>query len=302
MPINNENKKEGILNNEAEQNTLDKHLLSSIRNRIIILLIVSIFMVNSLIIFSEGNTKKVFGDLTNIVTTIPGAIIGIIILTTYSKKTIFSNIKNKALLSLIIGLFIWLFANSLWAYYEFGLGIHEPFPSYADPIWLFGYFFFGYYFFVMHSLFKRQGEGNTIIYVSLTTGIALAYLYILTFGVAEIVSAEHHVLTTTLSILYPILDGSLLIPSISLLWCSKNKNSASLLWVLISLSMILFIVGDTYYGYGTIMGLTDLVETSIFYNAGYLAIAFGLYWLYKLLSMDKTIINVQNHNSKINSF
>jgi hypothetical protein len=302
MSINNENKKEGILDNEAEQNTLDKHLLSSIRNRIIILLIVSIFMVNSLIIFSEGNTKKVFGDLTNIVTTIPGAIIGIIILTTYSKKTIFSNIKNKALLSLIIGLFIWLFANSLWAYYEFGLGIHEPFPSYADPIWLFGYFFFGYYFFVMHSLFKRQGEGNTIIYVSLTTGIALAYLYILTFGVAEIVSAEHHVLTTTLSILYPILDGALLIPSISLLWCSKNKNSASLLWVLISLSMILFIVGDTYYGYGTIMGLTDLVETSIFYNAGYLAIAFGLYWLYKLLSMDKTIINVQNHNSKINSF
>jgi hypothetical protein len=301
MSINNENNKD-ILNNETEQNTLNKHLLSSIRKRIIIFLIVSIFMVNSLIIFSEGNTKKVFGDLTNIVTTVPGIIIGIMILTMCGKKTIFSNIKNRALLSLIIGLFIWLFANSLWAYYEFGLGIHEPFPSYADPIWLFGYFFFGYYFFVMHSLFKRQGEGNTIIYVSLTTGIALGYLYVLTFGVAEIVSAEHHVLTTTLSILYPILDGALLIPSISLLWCSKNKNSASLLWVLISLSMILFIVGDTYYGYGTIMGLTDLVETSIFYNAGYLAIAFGLYWLYKLLSMDNTIINVQNHNSKINCF
>jgi len=302
MSINNENKKEGILNNEAEQNTLDKHLLSSIRNRIIIFLIVSIFMVNSLIIFSEGNTKKVFGDLTNIVTTIPGAIIGIIILTRCSKKTIFSNIKNKALLSLIIGLFIWLFANSVWAYYEFYLGIHEPFPSYADPIWLFGYFFFGYYFFVMHSLFKRQGEGNTIIYVSLTTGIALAYIYILTFGIAEIVSAEHNVLTTTLSVLYPILDGALLIPSITLLWYSKNNNFASLLWVLISLSMILFIVGDTYYGYGTIMGLSDLVGTSIFYNAGYLAIAFGLYWLYKLLSMDKTIINLQNHDPKINSF
>jgi type IV secretory pathway VirB2 component (pilin) len=301
MSINNENNKD-ILNNETEQNTLNKHLLSSIRKRIIIFLIVFIFMVNFLIIFSEGNTKKVFEDLTNIVTTVPGIIIGIMILTMCGKKTIFSNIKNRALLSLIIGLFIWLFANSLWAYYEFGLGIHEPFPSYADPIWLFGYFFFGYYFFVMHSLFKRQGEGNTIIYVSLTTGIALAYLYILTFGVAEIVSAEHHVLTTTLSILYPILDGALLIPSISLLWCSKNKNSASLLWVLISLSMILFIVGDTYYGYGTIMGLTDLVETSIFYNAGYLAIAFGLYWLYKLLSMDNTIINVQNHNSKINCF
>jgi hypothetical protein len=300
MSINNENKN-GILNNEAERDTLNKHLLSSIRKRIVIFLIVSVFMVNSLIIFSEGNTKKVFGDLTNIVTTVPGVIIGIIILTKCSKKTIFSNIKNKALLALIIGLFIWLFANSLWAYYEFGLGIHEPFPSYADPIWLFGYFFFGYYFFVMHSLFKRQGEGNIIIYVSLTTGIALAYIYILTFGVAEIVSAEHHVLTTTLSILYPILDGALLIPSISLLWYSKNKNSSSLLWVLISLSMILFIVGDTYYGYGTIMGLTDLVGTSIFYNAGYLAIAFGLYWLYKLLSMDKTIINLQNHNPKINS-
>jgi type IV secretory pathway VirB2 component (pilin) len=301
MSINNENNKD-ILNNETEQNTLNKHLLSSIRKRIIIFLIVSIFMVNSLIIFSEGNTKKVFGDLTNIVTTVPGIIIGIIILTMCGKKTIFSNIKNRALLSLIIGLFIWLFANSLWAYYEFGLGIHEPFPSYADPIWLFGYFFFGYYFFVMHSLFKRQGEGNTIIYVSLTTGIALGYLYVLTFGVAEIVSAEHHVLTTTLSILYPILDGALLIPSISLLWYSKNNDSTSLLWVLISLSMILFIVGDTYYGYGTVMGLTDLVVTSIFYNAGYLAIAFGLYWLYKLHSMDKTIINLQNHDPKINSF
>jgi hypothetical protein len=107
------------------------------------------------------------------------------------------------------------------------------------------------------------------------------------------VCAEHRVLTTILSILYPVLDGSLLIPSISLLWYSKNKDSTSLLWILISLSMILFLVDDTYYGYGTILELTDLDGISVFYNAGYLAIAFGLYRLYKLFSVDEIIINLQ---------
>jgi hypothetical protein len=268
--------------------------LSITKKRIIIYLIISIFVATFLIIFSEGDVKKFFGDITNIVTTIPGVIVGIILLIKCRKKKSLSNFAIRALLSLTIGLFLWLFANFLWAYYEFGIGINTPFPSFADAMWISGYFFFMYYFFLMNKQFTRQGGGNILIYMSLTTGIALAYIYILTFGVAEIVSAQRHPLTTILSILYPILDGILLIPSISILWNVKKNDSSSLLWILISISMILFIVGDTYYGYGTILGITDLNDTSIYYNAGYLAIAFGLYWYYKVSINDKPFSNEQN--------
>ncbi len=61
--------------------------------------------------------------------------------------------------------------------------------------------------------------------------------------------------------------------------------------------MILFIVDDIYYGYGTILGVMDLNDTSIFYNAGYLAIAFGLFWKYKI-----PFSNEQTHNPQPSKF
>lgn len=281
---NDENKKYPSNINEnytKENDNLNKHL-SLVRKRIIVFLILSVFLINYLVISSEGDTKKFYENITNVVTSSLGVIIGTLMLTRISKNLILSNIKNKALLSFTIGLFLWLLAHSLWAYNVVGLGIDAPFPSPSDAIWILGYIFFGYYFFVMNRLFRRQGEEDILIHISLTTAIALGYIYILTFGVAELVSAQHDVLATILSILYPMLDGALLIPSISILCNTKNKDPSSLLWILLSLSMISFIGGDIYFGYGSMLGIENLGVTSIFYNVGYLAISFGLFWHYKL--------------------
>jgi len=268
-------------NHTKENDNPNKHL-SLVKKGIIFFLILSVFLINYLVISTEGDTKNLIENITNVVTSSLGVIIGAWMLSRISKKLILSSIKNKALLSFTIGLFLWFLANSLWAYYEVGLGIDSPFPSPADAIWVLGYIFFGYYFFVMNRLFRRQGEEDVLIYISLTTAIALGYIYILTFGVAELVSAQHDVLATILGILYPMLDGALLIPSISILCNTKNKGPSSLLWILLSLSMISFIGGDIYFGYGSMLGFEDLSFTSIFYNAGYLAISFGLFWHYKL--------------------
>lgn len=293
MPENHENN-ESMPDSNAKfldkTNRYKKKFLTLNKKKFVIILAISVFLINFPIIFSENNNKKIYGDVTNIVTIIPAVILGFILLSRYSRKQIFLDVRKKALLSFTIGLFLWGVAESLWTYFEVGLKINSPFPSFADALWIVGYILFGYYFFNMSRIFKGKGESNIIIYISVATSIALAYIYILTFGVAEIVSAQHHILTTLISILYPMLDGALLIPSVYILLSNKNKKPSSLLWILLSVSMIWFVIADTYFGYGVILGIADLINTSIFYNAGYLSISFGLYWYYKTSTSKKTIM------------
>jgi hypothetical protein len=85
-----------------------------------------------------------------------------------------------------------------------------------------------------------------------------------------------------------MLDGSLLIPSVFILLSNTNKKPSSLLWILLAVSMIWFVIADTYFGYGVILGIADLKDTSIFYNAGYLSISFGLMWYYATSTSKKT--------------
>ncbi|MGN6623190.1 MAG: hypothetical protein ACTHKK_03520 [Candidatus Nitrosocosmicus sp.] len=291
MPENHENN-ESMPDSKAKfldrTNSYKKKFLTLSKKRFVIILAISIFLINFPIIFSEDNNKKIYGDVTNIVTIIPAVILGFILLSRYSRKQIFLDMRKKALLSFTIGLFLWAVAESLWTYYEVGLKIDSPFPSFADALWIVGYILFGYYFFNMSRIFKGKGESNIIIYISVATSLALAYIYNLTFGVAEIVSAQHHILTTIISILYPMLDGALLIPSVFILLNNTNKKPSSLLWILLSVSMIWFIIADTYFGYGVILGIADLIDTSIFYNAGYLSISFGLLWYYTTSTSKKT--------------
>jgi len=272
-----------------EKNQNQDIFLYYARKRVIIFLIISIFTVNSLIVFFEESAKTFFVDITNIATTAAAIIMGFLILIQYDKKQIFSNIIIRCFLFFTIGLIFWCIANVIWTYYEVGLGINPPDLSLADVFWISAFFFFGYYFFMMYRTVTKPGDKDIVIYVSVAASISLGYIFTLTFGVAQIVSAQQDILATILLISYPLLDGIMLVPSIAVLLNLNKDNPLSLLWILLSSAMIFFIIGDLYYGYGATMGITDLNLAWMLYNAGYLCIAFGLYWHVKIPIYPKNI-------------
>jgi hypothetical protein len=151
MPGNHENNKsipDSIAKFVGKTNRYKQKFLTLTKKRFVIILAISIFLINFPIIFSEDNNKKIFGDVTNIVTIIPAVILGFILLSRYSRKQIFLDIRKKALLSFTIGLYLWTVAESLWTNYEVGPKIDSPFPSFADALWIAGYISFGYYFLI----------------------------------------------------------------------------------------------------------------------------------------------------------
>ncbi|MBA3749894.1 MAG: hypothetical protein H0X03_03205, partial [Nitrosopumilus sp.] len=133
-----------------ENNQNQDIFLYSSRKRVMIFLIISIFAVNSLIVFSEEGAKTFFIDMTNNATIAAAIIMGFMILVQYDKKQILSDIVIRCLLFFTIGLIFWLIANVIWTYYEVGLGIAPPDISLADVFWISANIFFGYYFFMMH--------------------------------------------------------------------------------------------------------------------------------------------------------
>jgi hypothetical protein len=85
-----------------------------------------------------------------------------------------------------------------------------------------------------------------------------------------------------ISVAYPILDGVLLVPAVLVLWTIRSGQLSYTHWMLLSLSMLLFAVADSGFGYVAVLDI-DIVQKEgwvwdIFYNAGYLSIAAALLW------------------------
>jgi hypothetical protein len=84
------------------------------------------------------------------------------------------------------------------------------------------------------------------------------------------------------SIAYPILDAVLVVPAVLVLWAVRTEQPLYTHWMLLSLSMLFFVVADSGFGYAAVSDI-DIVQKEgwvwdIFYNAGYISIAAALFW------------------------
>jgi hypothetical protein len=96
-------------------------------------------------------------------------------------------LHGKAYASLAIGLGLWLVAELIWTYFELGLQIDTPFPSFADVFWLVAYGFLAYPLYRIYKFMSKETVRSTaVIIVSFALAIALGYLVNLTINVSEI--------------------------------------------------------------------------------------------------------------------
>jgi hypothetical protein len=165
-------------------------------------------------------------------------------------------------LSLTIALTLWTLAELTWTYYQLGLHIENPFPSIADSFWLAGYPFIIYFTYGMNKAFSKGGyyDREALLMLSVSAGLTLGYIFNLTFGVADMLSAAEGDMGWLISILYPILDTIALIPCLLIVASFRrrsDKSAYSIQWLLLSCSIIIVTVADIGFGYSEVLGRSE---------------------------------------------
>ena len=198
-------------------------------------------------------------------------------------------------LSLTIGLTIWMLAELTWTYYQLGLHIENPFPSIADSFWLAAYPFITYFTFGMNKALSKDGsyDREALILISISAGLMLGYIFNLTFGVADIMSAAEGDIGWLIDILYPILDTIILIPSLMIVASfsgRRNKFGYSIHWLLLSSSIIILTIADIGFGYSEVLGKAEGEQWfwDIMYASSYIVMAGALYTYFRILSSHKS--------------
>ena len=212
----------------------------------------------------------------------------------YRKRTIRDNEELLTHIFLTLGIGTWFSAEMVYSYYQLWLNVDTPYPSIADPFYLIGYGFFAFYFYRVLQLSSKGISRDIIVLISFAAALSIGYILNLSFGLAQMVSIQQNILTTTLSIAYPILDTVLLVPAITLLWSIRKGALEHTHWLLISIFMTLATIADVGYGYDAVTGVVSEQEWvwDILYNASYITIAASLFWESKYYSKNRKTIMV----------
>jgi hypothetical protein len=193
--------------------------------------------------------------------------------------------------SLTIALALWLIAEVTWTYYELSLNVENPFPSVADAFWLSGYIFIFYFVFGVYSSIsqKYRSDRDVLILVSVASAISLAFVFNLTFGIADIISNQQDTILWVVSMAYPILDGIALAPCLMILLALRDNKKSSFHWILLSTLIVVVTLADIGFGYTEVLDIAKSVNWiwNCVYNAAYIMMAVALFWHYKVISKYK---------------
>ncbi len=242
------------------------------RNNIIkvLVLVTSIVVANSFIIFTlDQNSKFYFGRLTTTMTS--GVAFAIALVMVYKYKTkqdrfvphqfrIRQDIMHS---SICMFLGFWFVAQLTWSFYD----QQSPAPSVADILWLIGYVLIGYFLYSLLYISRKELEAHTFFIIVSIVSISLTYTVLIILSASSLLTFQKQEISVTiLTIAYPILDAILLVPALLIFWIRRNpltlehkslkaEQQEDISWILLSLSIILFVIADSGFAYITALNL-----------------------------------------------
>jgi diguanylate cyclase len=267
-----------------------------IHKRLVIALIVSIVLADSLVLLAPQERRLVIGDIINPISIVIAAALSLLVV--YRQKT--DGLIGKAYAFLAAGLTLWCIAEILWSFTELVLGQKRPFPSISDGLWLIAYGPLIYYAFKMYNAFHNNSSRFSITLVSIGVAAYLLYIIPLTASTYEL-SKQEDIFLFLISISYSILDMVFIFPAsliiLNAVRGARGGELTSIPWIF--LSMIVIAVADSVFGYTSVAGLDALEWTSPpIYSAGYLLMAVGLFWHNRFFIFDekRAVENWQKDN------
>jgi hypothetical protein len=270
--------------------------VNTIRKRLVIALIVSIVLADSLVLLAPQERRLVIGDIINPISIVIAAALSLLVV--YRQKT--DGLIGKAYAFLAAGLTLWCIAEILWSFTELVLGQKRPFPSISDGLWLIAYGPLIYYAFKMYNAFHNNSSRFSITLVSIGVAAYLLYIIPLTASTYEL-SKQEDIFLFLISISYSILDMVFIFPAsliiLNAVRGARGGELTSIPWIF--LSMIVIAVADSVFGYTSVAGLDALEWTSPpIYSAGYLLMAVGLFWHNRFFIFDekRAVENWQKDN------
>lgn len=201
----------------------------------------------------------------------------------------FGGTHGRSLLYLTIGILFWLLADLSLAYGHF-VQHHEEeqalVVSLADLYWIIGYVFFSLHLFTAIRLVRRdQVHKFSVAMVVIASGLIIVYNLILPSGFYAsqegriIGETKTGVMDLILSILYPILDLVLIIPSVIILTVHRKDYYNFMPWILSSLSLLVNAIADDGFVHHFLEGNTkEIWIWDLFFMTDYIILIGAFYW------------------------
>jgi hypothetical protein len=198
-------------------------------------------------------------------------------------------LHGKSYLFLTLGLISWFSADLTLLYYYYALGIKEQkFVTVTDGFWFTGYGFLSLHLFtVIKSLRMSSNNSNIINPKFVIIGSLIIAVVFVSFNAFNLVYsefidiAEERVDLTSIvvTIAYPVLDLTLIIPSSIVLFKLRKNYQHSIPWFLSSLSLLINAIADDWYLIDFVNGNSKhLIFWDLFYVTDFIIMAGALFW------------------------
>ena len=270
---------------------------------LIVTLFFSTIIISLAIILSNEHDRHSIIYITLNITAGFATILGMIAL--YRHKIIGSH--GKSYLFLTLGISLWFFADLNLLYLYFFHGVEEQKQiSISDIFWISGYVFLS-----LHLISVIR----TIYIKKVSKTIAISLIIVISFLIFNLIHSSMHslfvnnddmnriekefgIINLIITILYPILDLSLIIPSVIILVNLYHDYQHSIPWILSSLSLLINAIADNGYVDDFIRGSSTLWKWDLFYINDFILMAAALYW-FNRFHISNSLKG--NKNKKINN-
>lgn len=198
---------------------------------------------------------------------------------------------GKSYLFLTIGIALWFVADAGILYSYFVIHVDEfKKITILDSFWLAGYVFLTLHLVSIIKTIKVKKRSITVsILLAVIVGFIIVNIYTMlpdsNFILNNPNSDSHseiiELADVVITVLYPILDLCLIVPSIAILINIYKDYRHSVPWILASISLLVNAIADNGYTIQFMDGAASAMPWDLFYIADFIIMSGALYWYNK---------------------
>ncbi len=258
---------------------------------LVIILFFSIVITNLIIVLSNDHERHFIIVIALNISAAFATSLGIIAI--YRHRLIGSH--GKSYLFLTLGIILWFCAdlNLLFLYFINGIAEQKQI-SISDVFWLSGYVFLSLHLIsVMRTIqIKKKSKTISILLIIVISFVIINLIHSKSHSLfinnvdRDWIKKEFGITNLIITLLYPILDLCLIVPSVIILVNLYQEYQQSVPWVLSSLSLLINAIADNGYVDDFIRGSSTIWTWDLFYINDFLIMAAALYWFNKFHISD----------------
>lgn len=215
---------------------------------------------------------------------------------------------GKSYLFLTIGIALWFLADLgiMYSYFVFKVDEFKRI-SLLDAFWLAGYVFLTLH---LISIIKTIKIRNQTITLTIVSGVVIGFIILNIFSLLpisdhsttsdsnQLSTKEYEFQDVVVTVLYPILDLCLIVPSITILLNIYKDYQHAIPWMLASISLLVNAIADNGYTIQFIDGMASAMPWDLFYIADFIIMSGALFWYNKYHISDHILArNEKNEDS-----